>query len=552
MNSSTLPLNLSHNNILLKLLFIIAGMLLLSRVAWMCDDAYITFRVVDNFINGYGLRWNIDERVQVYTNPLWMLLISGFYALTKEMYFTSLAVSIVLSLAAIYIVTFHLARSWFVATLVVFILFSSKAFSHYSASGLENPLTFLLIALFYLIYFNRESQRSPYLTLFWLSFICALAMVNRIDNAVFFIPVLLMLMWKMRFRQTLGIMILGFMPFLLWELFSIIYYGFLFPNTAYAKLGGGIPHYKLIIQGVIYLVESLFRDPITLFIITFAIVIPLWTRRTHLYPLVLGLFLSILYVINVGGDFMSGRFLSAPLFLATIIFSQLDWVNLTLFDKLSHPLTLMILLLCILSSVAYLAPINWIESPYESTRSYLLDKYPNYFLYVPRPTEARQQWLGKRRKLVMFNVSDERLVYYPLTGLWRTKPDVEMPNHFWAHAGKVAKARGEQISVQGGCGFFGFYAGPSVHVLDVFGLTDPLLARLPPVLIWRVGHLERKLPQGYLASIAQNSNLIEDQDLSILYGELRLITRGELFSRQRWAAIWKLNFLGSAPITKNL
>jgi len=542
MNGPTLLLDLSRNNIVLKLLFIIVGTLLLSRVAWMCDDAYITFRVVDNFVNGYGLRWNIDERVQVYTNPLWMLLISGFYILTKEMYFTSLAVSIILSLAAIYIVTFHLARSWFAATLVVLILFSSKAFSHYSASGLENPLTFLLIALFYLVYLNQKLQQSRHLTLFWLSFICALAMVNRIDNAVFFIPVLLMLMWKIRSRQTLGIMILGFMPFLLWELFSLVYYGFLFPNTAYAKLGGGIPHYKLIIQGVIYLVESLFRDPITLFVIIFAIIIPIWTRRTHLYPLVLGLLLSILYVINVGGDFMSGRFLSAPLLLAAIIFSQLDWQHLTLFGKLTHPLTLTILLLCILSSVVYLSPINWIESPYESTRSYLLDKYPNYFLYVPRPTEARQQWLGKRRKLVMFNVSDERLVYYPLTGLWRTKPDVEMPNHFWAHAGKLAKARGEQISIQGGCGFFGFYAGPSVHVLDVFGLTDPLLARLPPVLIWRVGHLERKLPQGYLASIAQNTNLIEDQDLSVLYGELRLITRGELFSMQRWKAIWNLNF----------
>ena len=30
----------------------------LLRTAWLCDDAYITFRTVDNFINGFGLRWN--------------------------------------------------------------------------------------------------------------------------------------------------------------------------------------------------------------------------------------------------------------------------------------------------------------------------------------------------------------------------------------------------------------------------------------------------------------------------------------------------------------
>ena len=33
---------------------------------WIGDDAYITFRVVDNFIHGYGLTFNPDERVQAY------------------------------------------------------------------------------------------------------------------------------------------------------------------------------------------------------------------------------------------------------------------------------------------------------------------------------------------------------------------------------------------------------------------------------------------------------------------------------------------------------
>ena len=44
--------------------------------AWVSDDAFITFRVIDNFVNGYGLRWNVDERVEVYTHPLWMLLLA--------------------------------------------------------------------------------------------------------------------------------------------------------------------------------------------------------------------------------------------------------------------------------------------------------------------------------------------------------------------------------------------------------------------------------------------------------------------------------------------
>ena len=35
--------------------------------AWLTEDAFITFRTVDNFINGYGLTWNTGERVQAYT-----------------------------------------------------------------------------------------------------------------------------------------------------------------------------------------------------------------------------------------------------------------------------------------------------------------------------------------------------------------------------------------------------------------------------------------------------------------------------------------------------
>ncbi|MCG6162107.1 hypothetical protein LFX13_17800, partial [Leptospira bandrabouensis] len=30
--------------------------------AWLSDDSFITFRVVDNFLNGFGIRWNRLER----------------------------------------------------------------------------------------------------------------------------------------------------------------------------------------------------------------------------------------------------------------------------------------------------------------------------------------------------------------------------------------------------------------------------------------------------------------------------------------------------------
>ena len=40
---------------------------------------------------------------------------------------------------------------------------------------------------------------------------------------------------------NLKTLLLGLMPLILWELFSLFYYGFLFPNSAYAKAFTGFP-----------------------------------------------------------------------------------------------------------------------------------------------------------------------------------------------------------------------------------------------------------------------------------------------------------------------
>ena len=45
--------------------------------SWVGDDAFISFRVSDNIIHGYGPRWNVAERVQAFTNPLWTLVMAA-------------------------------------------------------------------------------------------------------------------------------------------------------------------------------------------------------------------------------------------------------------------------------------------------------------------------------------------------------------------------------------------------------------------------------------------------------------------------------------------
>ncbi len=69
-------------NFILPIAAVLFYTYLLIRTAWLCDDAYISYRVVDNFVNGYGLKWNISERVQAYTHPLWLFLNIIAYSLT--------------------------------------------------------------------------------------------------------------------------------------------------------------------------------------------------------------------------------------------------------------------------------------------------------------------------------------------------------------------------------------------------------------------------------------------------------------------------------------
>ena len=70
------------------LIVAVAYTLVIIQNSWIAEDAYITLRTVGNFLHGFGLRWNIAERVQSYTHPLWFFLLSFGVFVTNEVYYT--------------------------------------------------------------------------------------------------------------------------------------------------------------------------------------------------------------------------------------------------------------------------------------------------------------------------------------------------------------------------------------------------------------------------------------------------------------------------------
>jgi len=502
--------NIFQKNKLLTIsviLLIVIFTIVVIRNAWMSDDGYITFRTVDNFVNGYGLTWNISERVETYSNPLWMFLVSIIYFFTNEIYYSVIILSITISVLAITIFSFKISKTLVGALLGIGIFIFSKAFIDYSTSGLENPLTHLTLAIFLFVYIKAKNNFN-FKILFWLSLIAALGTVNRLDILLFFIPTLAYVFFKLPKLKGLYTVVAGLMPLIAWKAFSIFYYGFPLPNTAYAKvLNTGIPKSDLIQQGFFYFENSIKWDPLTLLIVFAGISLPLIGKQKHLIPVIVGIILYLLYVLQTGGDFMSERYFAAPLFIAVVLISQNNFTSLKRIP------------LIVLAVIIILVGITAIKPPIFSDEMY------------------------EEISPIDHGIVDERGRYHDNTGLYRLGENNGTPEHYGVTEGLEAKISGDSPQVRRIIGMYGYYVGPEIHVIDPFGLGDPLISKLTPSYDpeWRIGHQTRELPPGYFETIKNGTNVIEDKNLAEYYEKIALITRGNLSDVKRLEVIWNMN-----------
>jgi arabinofuranosyltransferase len=101
------------------------------------------------------------------------------------------------------------------------------------------------------------------------------------------------------------------------------------------------------------------------------------------------------------------------------------------------------------------------------------------------------------------------------------------------------------VKLHGSIGLRGFFSGPQVHLVDYYGITDPLLARLPAVYKaqWRIGHFFRHTPEGYLETLQTQTPSFKDPQTAAYYTLLQSATRAPLYSFERWIHIFLLHFV---------
>jgi arabinofuranosyltransferase len=520
------------------------------NTAWLSDDAYISYRTVDNLAQGYGMTWNTTERVQAFTNPLWVILNVPAYLAVKEpwqIYFSGLATSVIVSFLAVGVLALGAIGAPVAAVFGIVALTFSRAFVDYSTSGLENPMTHLLLALF-MLYLVRIRWTMG--TLFSMSLCVGLSLTNRLDTALIFGPVLVYAWMAERNLKATAVVLAGLSPFIAWEVFSVIYYGFPFPNTAYAKLGSGIDTMERLTQGLWYFKNAWDNDPLTLILIVLGLAgAPLALREGRYTAFALGGVLYLLYLINVGGDFMQGRLFTPVLMVAVLLLLRAAT------RSGGGPVWAMATVAAVL--IGFQAP----ETPLsESART------------------ANKQ----SKQIDAHRIADERKFYLSATGFRGWKPGVEYPRHQYADKGRSLNATGRyQANVFMSVGFRGYFAGQKTHIIDQYALGDPLMARLPSLYDpkWRIGHFTRMVPRWYLkrksdmvATLEQKQgkepalsvdavtaavpvqlsplpapdaagevDTANDLNLQAYYDRLELIVRGPIWSRERWETILNMN-----------
>ena len=297
---------------------------------------------------------------------------------------------------------------------------------------------------------------------------------------------------------------IGIVPLLAWFGFALSYYGSVLPNTVYAKLGGGVAQIDMLRQGAHYILHSFSTDPVGFGLILAGFASTLIERKKEHWALAVGIAAYLAYTVWVGGDFMVWRFISVPVFGAAILVSR---------SRLAVPVPYA------LATIAGLLTVSWYSgSPYLSPADF-----------------GPAQQTGTRGIVI------ERAWYFPPYGL--LSPTQHFPDvTAWADPMGCNRQEPPPIRIEYRIGIKGLEAGPCTHVIDVAGLADPLLARLPAIDVpdLRIGHFFRNLPAMYEQSIAADDNLLVEPAIRELYSAVRLATRGPLWSGERWKAIGAL------------
>jgi arabinofuranosyltransferase len=273
---------------------------------FVSDDAFITFRYARNLLDGHGLVYNTGERVEGFSSPLHVLLVSamGWFGLDLVAVGRGLgllAAGVITVLAGVWAAR-SLEFPWSIpgAALAAGLVAANPSVAIWSLGGLETTVYAALILACPLPLFLGPAGSRAFVGS---SVIAALATWTRPEGAVTFaaLTVAFMTSRSVPRRRRLTAIVAGALIFAgvvgIWIVFRVFYYGELLPNTYYVKSAFTSSH---LVRGWDYLRGFLAMSWVPPAFAFAAIAVARDRPGARLLGVVLGA--QILTVLLVGGD----------------------------------------------------------------------------------------------------------------------------------------------------------------------------------------------------------------------------------------------------------
>ena len=200
---------------------------------FLADDAFISMRYARNLLEGHGLVFNPGDRVEGYTNFLWVLVLAAAGGLGVDLVTAAQTLGLALGGATV-LITFLLARrlvapdrEW-LAYVAAALVALSGPFACWALGGLETPLFAALLAGALLLHVQGRVVAS--------AIVCGLSALARPEGALLAVVLLpaVALADRRRALGWVGACAAIVVPFYVWRTW---YYGELLPNTFHAKVG---------------------------------------------------------------------------------------------------------------------------------------------------------------------------------------------------------------------------------------------------------------------------------------------------------------------------
>lgn len=297
---------------------------------WVDEDAFVNFRIIGNLVAGNGLVYNLGERVEAGSDPLWLFSLT---ALHEVLPFVALEwLSVVLGLCctgagflaggrAVQRLG-HSRHETAVFPLGLLVVSVVAGVWEFATSGLEMSMVFLWLGVCFLALVRVEGRRSRAVPAAVVMGLGTLIRPELALGSVVFLAALLVVVAAPGWSPAGGRLRRCILPLggalavpLAYQLFRMCYFALLVPSTGLAKAAAS----SWWTQGFTYLWN--FASPYALWL-PLLLAVPFvalrvsdwWSRGDRIgvvvlvTPIVVGA-ADVLYVVHLGGDYMHARLL---------------------------------------------------------------------------------------------------------------------------------------------------------------------------------------------------------------------------------------------------